>query len=52
MYVIDQCRNGSGTVFGIYPDPMAAFRDVLAGAANVRVPGKALAAARTEQDPQ
>ena len=52
LYVIDQCRNGSGTVFGIYPDPMAAFRDVLAGAANVRVPGKALAAARTEQDPQ
>ena len=46
LYVVDNCQNGTGNIFGVYQDPIRIFHDALAGAANVRVPGSALTAAR------
>lgn len=46
LYVIDNCADGHGAVFGVYPDPVRAFDGLTRDKVLVRVPGSALAAAR------
>lgn len=46
LYVIDQCSNKVGEVFGIYRDPIAAFGGLIKQEAIFKLPGSALKAAR------
>jgi superfamily II DNA or RNA helicase len=48
LYVIDQCSNGVGTVFGIYRDPIAAFGGLIKQVSIFQIPGSALRAARDQ----
>lgn len=43
LYVVDGCSDGSGRLFGAYPDPAARFGDLFRQSATFRVPGSALA---------
>lgn len=42
LYVVDQCNDGSGELFGVYPDPMATLGPAMRGEAIIKVPGSAL----------
>lgn len=42
LYVVDQCSNGTGNVFGIYRDPVSTFEGLIKQEALFRVPGSAL----------
>jgi hypothetical protein len=46
LYVIDQCSDGVGKVFGIYRDPIAAFGGLIKQEAIFKLPGAALMTAR------
>jgi Domain of unknown function (DUF3883) len=46
LYVVDQCHDATGTLYGAYPDPVRAFGDLSATHVIVHVPGSALKAAR------
>ena len=46
LYVIDQCSNGVGEIFGVYRDPIAAFGGLIRQEAIFTLPGSALKAAR------
>jgi superfamily II DNA or RNA helicase len=48
LYVIDNCSNGEGNVFGIYRDPISTFEGLIKQDAIFTVPGSALKAARDE----
>ena len=48
LYVIDQCSQGAGNVFGIYRDPVAAFGGLIKQEALFTVPGSVLKATRDE----
>ena len=50
LYVVDQCQDGTGVLYGVYPDPARTFADVSAGAVIVHVPGSALKAAREKEE--
>jgi superfamily II DNA or RNA helicase len=49
LYVIDECSNGEGNVYGVYRDPMATFDGLIKQEALFIVPGSALKAARTQE---
>jgi superfamily II DNA or RNA helicase len=42
LYVIDQCANGQGRLFGAYQDPATLFASDMTGQAVFRVPGSTL----------
>ncbi len=46
LYVIDECSNGEGNVYGVYRDPIATFDGIIKQDAIFTVPGSALKAAR------
>jgi hypothetical protein len=46
LYVVDQCRDGKGQLFGSYRDPVFTFEGLITQAAVFNVPGSALMAAR------
>lgn len=50
LYVADQCHDGKGTMYGIYPDPVRTFKDLSRSDVIVHVPGSALKAARETQE--
>ncbi len=47
LYVVDDCRNGLGHLFGIYRDPAKVFFTDMTGEATFRVPGSSLSKARS-----
>ena len=46
LYVVDQCSDGAGTLFGAYRDPATLFAGDMRGDAIFRVPGASLSTAR------
>ncbi len=48
LYVIDNCLDGEGTVFGVYRDPVSTFDGLTKQDAIFTVPGSALKAARDQ----
>jgi hypothetical protein len=50
LYVVDQCHDSTGTLFGAYPDPVRTFGDLFTGQSVVRVPGSALTRARASEE--
>jgi hypothetical protein len=50
LYVVDECQDGTGTLFGAYPDPVRTFADLATGQVVVHVPGSALKAARDSEE--
>jgi SNF2-related domain/Domain of unknown function (DUF3883) len=48
LYVIDNCANGEGNVFGVYRDPVLTFDGLIKQDAIFTVPGSALTAARDQ----
>ena len=44
LYVIDECSNGEGNVYGVYRDPVATFDGLIKQEAIFAVPGSALKA--------
>lgn len=50
LYVVDECHDGRGRLYGSYPDPVATFGDLSTGHVVVHVPGSALKAALTTQE--
>ena len=50
LYVVDNCSDLVGTVYGIYRDPWSTFEGLLKQDAVFTVPGSALKAARDEVD--
>ena len=50
LYVVDQCHDGTGVLYGIYPDPARIFADLSTGTVIVHVPGSALKAAREKEE--
>ncbi len=51
LYVVDQCQDGTGRIYGTYPDPIRTFGDLSTGTVLVHVPGSALKSAREIQEP-
>ena len=49
LYVVNQCSEGSGNLFGIYRDPMTVFGGLIKQEALFTVPGSVLKASRDEQ---
>lgn len=49
LYVVDQCSDGTGRLFGAYRDPATLFAGDMRGDAIFRVPGSSLTAARGAQ---
>jgi hypothetical protein len=45
LYVVDQCHDGTGTIYGAYSDPVGTFGDLFTRQVIVHVPGSALKAA-------
>jgi hypothetical protein len=50
LYVVDRCQDGTGVLYGTYPDPARIFADVSSGSVIVHVPGSALKAARQTEE--
>lgn len=50
LYVVDQCHNGHGSLYGSYPDPARTFVDLSTESVIIHVPGSALKAARRNQE--
>ncbi len=50
LYVVDQCHDGTGTLYGVYPDPVRTFRHLSTAQVIVHVPGRALKAARDTEE--
>ncbi len=44
LYVVDQCQDGAGHLFGEYQDPASTFEDLMKGLTTVAIPGSALTA--------
>ncbi len=49
LYVIDECSNGEGNVYGVYRDPITTFDGLIKQEALFTVPGSALKAARDQE---
>jgi hypothetical protein len=49
LYVVDRCQDGTGTLYGTYPDPAQTFGGLATGSVLVHVPGSALKAAREKE---
>jgi superfamily II DNA or RNA helicase len=49
LYVVDNCANGEGNMFGIYRDPISTFDRLIKQDAIFTVPGSALTAARDQE---
>ena len=52
LYVVDNCHNGTGGLFGAYSDPAVVFADDMRGEAIFRVPGSSLSRARASHKSQ
>lgn len=50
LYVVDQCHDGHGTLYGTYSDPVRTFSNVTTGQVIVHVPGSALKRARDTEE--
>ncbi len=50
LYVVDNCNDGKGRMYGAYPNPVRTFRDLTRGDVIIYVPGSALKAARDLQE--
>jgi hypothetical protein len=48
LYVVDQCSEGGGSMYGVYRDPVATFEGLLKQDALFTVSGSALKSARIE----
>jgi superfamily II DNA or RNA helicase len=48
LYVVDECADGVGVLFGAYPDPAETFAESMLDATTVRIPGSALREALEE----
>ncbi|MEZ5116077.1 MAG: helicase-related protein [Candidatus Nanopelagicales bacterium] len=51
LYVIDHCETGTGTIYGIYRNPMSTFRTEITGAVTVTIPGSSLKNATNTEEP-
>jgi len=51
LYVIDQCSEGDGSIFGYFRDPVTTFEGLLKQDAFFTLPGSALKAAKNETGP-
>jgi len=51
LYVIDQCSEGDGSMFGYFRDPVTTFEGLLKQDAFFTLPGSALKAAKNETGP-
>jgi superfamily II DNA or RNA helicase len=51
LYVVDRCNDGTGSLYGSYPDPARTFADLSTGNVIIHVPGSALKAAREKEEP-
>jgi hypothetical protein len=49
LYVVDQCHDGTGTLYGVYPDPVGAFGDLFVSSVVVHVSGSTLKSAREKE---
>ncbi len=49
LYVVDQCQDGVGTLYGVYPDPVGTFGEMFRSSVVVHVPGSALKSVREEE---
>ncbi|MBT2248357.1 DUF3883 domain-containing protein [Arthrobacter sp. BHU FT2] len=50
LYVVDECKDGEGTIYGTYPDPFNTFAGLSTDQVIVRVPGSALKYARDAEE--
>jgi superfamily II DNA or RNA helicase len=50
LYVVDQCNDGKGQMYGTYSDPVRTFQGLSRGDVIIHVPGSALKAARETQE--
>jgi superfamily II DNA or RNA helicase len=50
LYVVDRCQDGTGILYGTYPDPARIFVGLSRGSVIVHVPGSALKAAREVEE--
>jgi len=50
LYVVDQCCDGTGNLYGVYADPARTFGDLTRAQVIVHVPGSALKAARDTEE--
>jgi hypothetical protein len=50
LYVVDQCHDGEGSLYGTYADPVLTFGDLSTGNVIVHVPGSALKAERDSKE--
>lgn len=46
LYVVDQCHDGTGTLFAAWPNPAEVFADATRDVAVLRIPGSELTAAK------
>ena len=51
LYVVDQCQDGTGRMFGAYQDPSDRFEDLMKDLTVVAVPGSALVSANLGDSP-
>ena len=51
LYVVDQCQDGTGRLFGVYQDPADRFEDLMKDLTTVAVPGSALVSAQAGDSP-
>jgi superfamily II DNA or RNA helicase len=49
LYVVDQCSDGDGQLFGAFPDPVMTFRADIKADAIFKVPGSSLSSARDQE---
>ena len=50
LYVVDQCNDGRGRLFGAFGDPLTTFRADIKAEAIFKVPGSSLTAARDKEN--
>ena len=51
LYVVDECKDGTGRMYGAYSDPARTFGELSKTDVIVRVPGSALKGARHTEEP-
>lgn len=50
LYVVDRCHDGTGTLYGAYPNPVRQFGALATSSVVVHVPGSALKTARENEE--
>ena len=52
LYVVDQCRDGIGQLYGAFQDPVDTFAADITGDVVFRIPGSSLSRARLTEGPR